>query len=181
MAASYRNHFGFWVGGLSGAAFPPVPPAGYRALFGFWLGGFAGESGEVEPPEPTVPPPGGGEPGRGAKGGRKRRRIKDLADLPEQFRDEFPELFPPPVPRIKLNRAERKLVQLQARARSQDEAVAGPARARLEALAGAPDSPLARLIARQQALDEIRRLRALAAAGDDEAVMAMMRWLMSNP
>ena len=179
MVAGHRNHFGFWIGGLSGAAFPPVPPAGWRSVFGFWLGGgFAGEGAPV-PPEPTVPPVGGGEPGRGAKGGRKR--IKDFADLPEQFRHEFPDRFPPPAPRIKLNRAERKLVQLQARARSQDEAVAGPARARLEALAGDPDSPLARLVAKQQALDELRRLRAAASAADDEAVMAMMRWLMSQP
>jgi len=139
------------------------------------LGGASDPGVIVVPP----PPPGGG-------GKRKRRkRIDDLPPdlrhlLPPELREPEPEPAQPPVS-VRLSKAERKLAQAVARARSADPATAERARAFLDSIRANADSDLARLLARQQALDEQRRgERMRVAAEDEDAVMAMMQWLMSQ-
>jgi hypothetical protein len=123
---------------------------------------------------------GGVDLGRG-KGHARRRRFDEL---PAEFRDDLeriraddapaaPAELPPA--RIKLNRAERKAAQVLARARSADPDVAAAAQARIAAMPA--DSPLARMLERQQMLD-MRRLQLLAE--EEDAAQAFMRWMMSQ-
>jgi hypothetical protein len=178
MAAGYRSRLGFWVGGFAGDATPPLlQDGGYRALPGFWLGGFAGESGEVEPPEPPSTGAGGGEPGRGAK----RPRRKRIEWLPPDYDIETGERRPAPDGPVKLSKGERRVARLVAQYRGRDDDVAERAAEQLEALHRAQNSELARFIARQQALDDVRSQRAAVAAEDDEAAIAFMQWLVRQP
>ena len=133
----------------------------------------------------------GGEPGRAGARHKRRRRIDELPPdlrhlLPPELREPeapeapAPEAVQPPVS-VRLSKAERKLAQAVARARSADPATAERARAFLDSIRANADSDLARLLARQQALDEQRRgERMRVAAEDEDAVMAMMQWLMRN-
>jgi hypothetical protein len=138
--------------------------------------------GASDPGVIAVPPP---PPGGGMR--RKRKRIDELPPdlrhlLPPELRDELePEPVLEPAASVKFTKAERKLAQAVARARSADPATAERARAFLDSIRANADSDLARLLARQQALDEQRRgERMRVAAEDEDAVMAMMQWLMSQ-
>lgn len=78
---------------------------------------------------------------------------------------------------IKLSKVARKLARVQARARSDNPDTAAKARAYLDQLRADADSEIGRLLARQQQLDEQRRI---AAADEEEAVMAFIAWLMES-
>jgi hypothetical protein len=131
----------------------------------------------------------GGAPGRAGARRKRRRRIDELPPdlrhlLPPEIREPespeapAPEAVQPPVS-VKLSKAERKLAQAVARARSADPATAERARAFLDAIRANADSDLARLLARHQMLDEQRRLAAAAsAAEDDDAVVAFLTWML---
>jgi hypothetical protein len=125
---------------------------------------------------------GGGEPGRGGKlGGRRRKRIEWLPpDYDIETGERLPAVDVPATP-IRLSKGERKVARLVAQYRGRDDDAAERAAEQLEALHRAQNSELARFIARQQVLDDVRSQRAAVAAEDDEAAVAFMQWLIRQP
>jgi hypothetical protein len=166
--------------GFTASAAAIVAGTGAPGVAGLPFGmlGGASDTGVV----PVVITGGGGER-------RKRKRIEWVPpdrDLETRERVDRPQPTVPHAPSVKLSKAARKLAQAVARARSGDQATAERARAFLETIRANADSDLARLLARQQAFDEHRRGAALVGdqrhrfelAEEEDAVLAMMQWLM---